>query len=547
MSDIRRRERIRGVGISLDGSGTVNKTIPSAESVGEERFPRVVVGTGDLSLVRTIGDEASVQEILLDHPPDDDDSPPAHGAAATDPQSDRALKRYAFIGLGLAVTDLTCIIAALLVAHVASYGLSRPSPASVMASVLAALLWTPVFYGFGLYSIQHLSASEEFRRIIGACSFGVLLVVLLSYWFKGDLPNAFVASSLSLALAFELAGRRIWRLAVGRLRNSGRLTLRTLVVGTNGEAHRLAEVLKRRGLGFGPIGYVGSPGNHPSLNGLPIVGDVSSLADLIREHEAECLFVASTAVESEDMLKVVQAARQTGAEVRVSANLPEILTTRLSVQTVDNDLMAITLRPVRLTRIQEALKRSFDVAFASLGLILSSPVMLVAAVATGLTSRGPILFRQQRVTKGGREFTVYKFRTMTHDGDSQLPENAPDKTTAFFKVEDDPRLTKVGGVLRKLSIDELPQLLNVVKGDMSLVGPRPLPVEQVNANPELLTPRHEVLTGVTGWWQVNGRSDLSAEEAVRLDLFYIENWALSLDLFIILKTIGVLLRRRGAY
>jgi lipopolysaccharide/colanic/teichoic acid biosynthesis glycosyltransferase len=136
---------------------------------------------------------------------------------------------------------------------------------------------------------------------------------------------------------------------------------------------------------------------------------------------------------------------------------------------------------------------------------------------------------------------------MLQGGDSLLTEDTPEKTAAFFKVEHDPRLTKVGGVLRKLSIDELPQLLNVVKGDMSLVGPRPLPVEQVNANPELLTARHEVFSGVTGWWQVNGRSNLSAEEAVRLDLFYIENWALSLDLFIILKTVGVLLRRRGAY
>ncbi len=136
---------------------------------------------------------------------------------------------------------------------------------------------------------------------------------------------------------------------------------------------------------------------------------------------------------------------------------------------------------------------------------------------------------------------------MLQDGDSLLTEDTHEKSAAFFKVEDDPRLTRVGGLLRKLSIDELPQLLNVVKGDMSLVGPRPLPVEQVNANPELLTARHEVFSGVTGWWQVNGRSNLSAEEAVRLDLFYIENWALSLDLFIILKTVGVLLRRRGAY
>jgi len=513
----------------------------------EEQLPRLVVGNRDLSLVHTVDDEASVQEILLDGLPDDEDSGiPSDAAPAADLSSDRVLKRYSHIGLGLAATDLICIITALFLAQIISSGLSSPYPSNLTAPLITTLFWTPLFYCFGLYSIQHLPASEEFRRIIGACSFGILLVVLLSYLSEVELSGAFVTSSLAMALSFELAGRRIWRLTVGRLKNSGRLTMRTLVVGTNEEAHQLAEVLKRRGLGFDPIGYVGSPGV-PSPNRLPVVGHFSSLADLIREHEVECLFVASTGVKSADMLTVVQAARQTGAEVRVSANLPEILTTRLSVQTVANDLMAITLRPVRLTRVQEAMKRSFDIVFASLGLILSSPVMLVAAAAIRLTSRGPILFRQQRVTKGGRAFTVYKFRTMLQDGDSLLTEDTPEKTAAFFKVEHDPRLTRVGGLLRKLSIDELPQLLNVVKGDMSLVGPRPLPVEQVNANPELLTARHEVFSGVTGWWQVNGRSNLSAEEAVRLDLFYIENWALSLDLFIILKTIGILLRRRGAY
>jgi exopolysaccharide biosynthesis polyprenyl glycosylphosphotransferase len=531
--------------ISLDSRAGAHEATRSAESVEDE--PRVVTRHGDLSIVRTVDDQQRVQEILLDGVPDDDaPSVPLDAGPAPALASDKVLKRYSQIGFGLAATDFICIITALFLAQIINQGISSPYPATLTAPLVTSLLWTPLFYCFGLYSIQHLPASEEFRRIIGACSFGILLVVLLSYLSEVELSGAFVASSLAMALGFELVSRRIWRLTVGRLKNSGRLTLRTLVVGTNEEAHRLAEVLKRRGLGFAPIGYVGSPGV-PSPNSLPLVGHFNSLVKLIREHEAECLFVASTAVKAEDMLKVVQAARQTGTEVRVSANLPEILTTRLSVQTVANDLMAITLRPVRLTRTQEVMKRSFDIVFASVGLILSSPVLLVAAVAIRLTSRGPILFCQQRVTKGGRAFTVYKFRTMLQDGDSLLTEDTPEKTAAFFKVEDDPRLTKVGGVLRKLSIDELPQLLNVVKGDMSLVGPRPLPVEQVNANPELLTARHEVFSGVTGWWQVNGRSNLSAEEAVRLDLFYIENWALSLDLFIILKTVGVLLRRRGAY
>jgi exopolysaccharide biosynthesis polyprenyl glycosylphosphotransferase len=530
----------------LESKVITQDAIPSAESA-EEQLPRLVLGNRDLSVVRTVDDASSIQQALLEAPPGDEPSDISPDAAAVAGlSSERALKRYSHIGLGLAATDLICIIAALFLSQIISSGFSSPNPISLTAPLVTTVLWAPLLYCFGLYSIQHLPASEEVRRIVGACSFGILLVILLSYLSQTELSGTFVASSLALALGFELAGRRVWRLMVGRLKHSDRLTLRTLVVGTNEEAHRLAEKLKGRGVGFAPIGYVGPPGV-PSPNRLPLVGHFDSLADLIREHEAECLFVASTAVTSEDMRKVVQAARQTSTEVRVSANLPEMRPTRLSVQTVANDLMAITLRPVRLTRTQERVKRIFDVVFAALGLIMSGPVMLGAAIAIKLTSSGPVLFRQQRVTKGGRAFTVYKFRTMLQDGDSLLTEEAPDKTAAFFKVERDPRLTKVGDLLRKLSIDELPQLLNVIKGDMSLVGPRPLPVEQVNANPELLTARHEVFSGVTGWWQVNGRSDLSAEEAVRLDLFYIENWALSLDLFIILKTVGALLRRRGAY
>jgi lipopolysaccharide/colanic/teichoic acid biosynthesis glycosyltransferase len=208
--------------------------------------------------------------------------------------------------------------------------------------------------------------------------------------------------------------------------------------------------------------------------------------------------------------------------------------------------MTVAVRPAELTGTEAALKRGFDVVAGTLALIVSLPIQLVVGALVGLTSRGPVLFRQQRVTKDNRVFTVYKFRTMVHDAEKALDERGVDRTQPFFKGGDAPPITRVGKVLRALSLDELPQLWNVVKGDMSLVGPRPLPAEQVVANPELLGPRHEVRAGLTGWWQVNGRSDVSAQEAIDQDLFYIENWSLSLDLYIIGRTVGVLLFRRGA-
>jgi exopolysaccharide biosynthesis polyprenyl glycosylphosphotransferase len=259
------------------------------------------------------------------------------------------------------------------------------------------------------------------------------------------------------------------------------------------------------------------------------------------------LFVASTALDQAGMLKVLQAARLAEIDLRVSAQLPGLLSTRFTVQSV-SDIMALTVKTPRLSGTQALMKRIFDVTLSVLLLTISAPIWIATAIAIKATSPGPILFRQDRVTKGGRSFSINKFRTMRIDADRVLEDMQTDKSVPFFKMgEEDPRLTAVGKFIRRVSIDELPQLINVIRGDMSLIGPRPLPSEQVAANMELLGPRHEVAAGVTGWWQVHGRSDVAPEEAVRMDSFYIENWSLSLDLFILLKTAKVLVSRRGAY
>ena len=179
-----------------------------------------------------------------------------------------------------------------------------------------------------------------------------------------------------------------------------------------------------------------------------------------------------------------------------------------------------------------AAKRTVDVGIAAVALVVTLPLWLLVALAIRLTSPGPVFFHQERVTKDGRIFRMHKFRTMRAG-------SAPsDATGPFFKPEDDPRLTRVGAFLRRLSLDELPQFWNVLVGDMSIVGPRPLPVEQVAANLELLRPRYVVPAGITGWWQINGRSRVTLEEALHLDLFYLANWSLALDLYILLKTFG---------
>jgi lipopolysaccharide/colanic/teichoic acid biosynthesis glycosyltransferase len=240
------------------------------------------------------------------------------------------------------------------------------------------------------------------------------------------------------------------------------------------------------------------------------------------------------------MSRVTQVARQAKVEVRVLANLPQMLTSRLALLKV-GAAIAVALRPVRLSGPQAAMKRLLDLAVASAALLVSLPLWPVIVLAIRLDSRGPAFFHQERVTKDGRIFRMHKFRTM-RTGDHGLDTSSP-----FFKLESDPRLTRVGGFLRRFSLDELPQLWNVITGEMSIVGPRPLPADQVAANSDLLSPRHIVPAGVTGWWQINGRSRVTAEEALRLDLFYIENWSPTLDLYILLKTFGAIVSRQGAY
>jgi exopolysaccharide biosynthesis polyprenyl glycosylphosphotransferase len=277
-----------------------------------------------------------------------------------------------------------------------------------------------------------------------------------------------------------------------------------------------------------------------------MLGGVDDVIETLDRFAVECVFVASSELPAADVYRISRACRLANIEMRVSANAPEVLTSRISVQQI-RDLMVLSVRPGRLTGPHATLKRTFDVSLASLALFVFSPLFGLIALAIKFTSRGPVFFRQERVTKNGRPFTMFKFRTMVVDPDRVLQGAVIDLTKPYFKMSNDPRLTRFGRTLRSLSLDELPQFWNVLRGDMSLVGPRPLPIEQVNANVELLQPRHEVRAGVTGWWQVSGRSEVDVNAALRMDLFYIENWSLSLDVYILLKTLGAVLARRGAY
>ena len=460
------------------------------------------------------------------------------------PEGRRASRRN-LLTSALMLSDALCLMVALVIATAVEGGPSLTS--APLVSLAAPALWIVVLYSFELHSLNRLSASEEFRRIISATSFGTLLVVLTLLWARTSVPRLWLVVLWLSALVLELAVRRVWRFELWRLRTSSKLVQRTIIVGTNSEAVSLERALAHPSSGFVPVGFARvDPSSPVVVNHERVIAALDDIDDLLRAGAIDCLFVASTSVAPSDMLQLLQTARRSDVEVRVTANLPEILTSRLAVQHIGG-VLAFSLRPVHLTGPQAFAKRAFDVVLASLALVVLSPVLAIIALLVRATSTGPALFRQNRVTAGGRTFTMLKFRTMTTNAAEIMAQEGVDTSVPFFKGGTANTVTPLGRLLRRLSLDELPQLVNVVKGDMSLAGPRPLPADQVAANAALLGPRHEVRAGLTGWWQIQGRSNLNPEESLRMDLFYIENWSLSLDLFILLKTFGTIVSRRGAY
>jgi exopolysaccharide biosynthesis polyprenyl glycosylphosphotransferase len=447
----------------------------------------------------------------------------------------------------IALTDVLCVEAALVAAYWIRFGIRVPTDDFLLLLAAAPVFVLAIFAAAKLYQGFRLAPAEEFRRIVFAVSASLGVIMLDSFWLQANLSRAWVATSWAFALLFTLVARRLWHARFGRLRERGVLTFPTLIVGENEEASRLRSIMDRPSFGFRAIGVVATTDVGVDL-GLPVLGSIDDLSEILASSGAECVFVAASAVEMGDMKAIAKAVRLAGAEVRITATLPQVLASRLTVQPLGS-LTALSLEPVRLSGGQVVAKFTFDILLASALLVLLSPLLAVIALAVKVSSSGPILYRQTRVGLRGRPFTMLKFRTMRAGSDLDVAQlrQRHQLDDVMFKLKDDPRVTRVGKVLRRFSLDELPQLFNVVRGDMSLVGPRPALPEEVAKYEDWHLDRLEVPPGITGLWQISGRADLSFDECVQLDLFYIDNWSLTYELFILGKTIPVLFSRRGAY
>ena len=403
-----------------------------------------------------------------------------------------------------------------------------------------------VFWRAGLY------ATRERRSGAGRVVSSLVLVALIVLAFgvgtgydfttTGLIPTAVVTCSLSIGLmraAYGSLSREI-------MRYSG-VRRRVVLVGEGVGLARLHRELaaSNGGIDYEFVGSVATVG----LDGVPSLGSsLGNLPTILEETRPDELILSEADLDERTVLDVVEQAHRAGVKVRLAPNTTELLVQK-GEYAPGNGVLLFDLRPPILTGWDWGVKRAFDVVVAAALVFLCTPVWLLIAVAIKLGSQGPVFFVDHRVGVGERSFGMLKFRTMVagaanHQAELEAENEA---SGALFKIRDDPRVTPVGMILRRFSIDELPQLVNVIRGEMSLVGPRPLPLRDYELLEDWHRARYLVLPGMTGLWQISGRSGLSFDDLVRLDFTYLENWTIWLDISIIVKTIPAVVSGRGAY
>ncbi|NHC16319.1 sugar transferase [Motilibacter deserti] len=448
----------------------------------------------------------------------------------------------------------------------------RFEPATVMGASYWALLpavaaaWVLVAGLSGAYEPRASGAgSEEYKRVLNATIRFAALVAVSSYALQAEPARALVLTALPTTAVTVLAGRHVARLGLQAARRRGLAVRRVLVVGTHEAAFSMAARLaSAQGEGYRVVG-VCAPGGidrrvgrGPAPDGdrrrglsLRVLGALGEIPRIARRDGIDVVAVASSPAMTPEVLRALAwELEETDVDMLVAPALVDVAGPRIHVSPVAR-LPLLHVEKPEFSGVRRLLKSTYDRGLALTGLLLLVPVFAVIALLVRLDSPGPVFFRQTRVGQGGREFTMLKFRSMFVDAEERLKDIAHANAHGegpLFKMKDDPRLTRVGARLRRWSLDELPQLINVLRGDMSLVGPRPpLPREVAKYERPSVFRRLMVKPGLTGLWQVSGRADLAWQESVRLDLYYVENWSPALDLWILWRTAGAVVRGSGAY
>jgi exopolysaccharide biosynthesis polyprenyl glycosylphosphotransferase len=419
-------------------------------------------------------------------------------------------------------------------------------------SLALPVLWIAALWLAGAYDVRFIgTGSDEYRKVLNAGVSLTAAVAIFSYTVNLQLSRAYVVIALPSITVLDLFARFAMRKRLHARRMRGKCLHNVVAVGHELAVAALATELGRdKYHGLTVVGAcVVRPGECDEVVGVPVYGGLDDITAAVKAFDADT--VAVTTCPEMDGVRLRSLAwelEKTGTDLCVSPALLDVAGPRTTIRPTAG-LTLLHVDHPQLSGFRLVLKGLFDRCAAAAALVMLAPVMAFLAATVWLHDRGPVLFTQIRVGKDGHSFRMYKFRTMVVDAEQRRAELLPgnDSDGVLFKLRKDPRVTAVGAHLRRLSLDELPQLFNVFLGDMSLVGPRPALPDEAEKYAEHVRRRLVVKPGLTGLWQVNGRSDLSWEESVRLDLRYVENWSFALDLQILWKTISVMVRGSGAY
>ncbi len=436
-------------------------------------------------------------------------------------------------------------------------------PESVVSygSLAAALMTTsPVLFlalkMAGMYDPRtRVRILDRIPRIVGATNAYLVFLLVMSFILDSSVSTrGYLIFFWALTILFLFAGRVILQASLTLAGIPDVVMRNTLIVGAGKVGKQVARKLVRHeAFGLRPVGFVDDDPlfvrfEEPELKDLRVLGGIRDLQDIMREFEVEKVIIAFSGTSSEQLLDLASKCNKAGVECSIVPRLFEVITDEITVNEIGG-IPLIKLREKKLRGYQRLLKVIEDYVLASIGLLFVWPLLLATAIAIKLDSPGPVFFRQQRVGKDGRTFNCLKFRSMVENAEEMQEKLAAlnQAEGPLFKITDDPRVTRVGRWIRKFSIDELPQIFNVLAGHMSLVGPRPPIPKEVEQYKQWQTQRLNVKPGITGLWQVSGRSDLPFDEMVKLDLYYIETWSLWHDFKIILRTFSAILSSNGAY
>jgi exopolysaccharide biosynthesis polyprenyl glycosylphosphotransferase len=448
--------------------------------------------------------------------------------------------------------DVCAIILATVIAYQVRFGDGgRTTQHYGLYATCLVLGWLVALQSVGGYDIRHLATGPtEARLVIRASVVTASVLAIYCYATKTEVARGFVVIAIPVGGLLLLLGRAATRRYVNDRREAGEWVHRILAVGTTESVLHLLEVTARAtGAGLHIVGACveDSAVGDRLAGSVPVLGGVREAAATAQRVDADVVAVTGSGLGPVSVRELGWQLEGTGRGLVIAPALTEIAGPRVHVSPVEG-LPLVWLEQPQLGRVPRFIKRTLDVLLGSLLLALATPVLLLAALAIKIDSRGPVFYRQLRLGAEGNEFMLLKLRTMRADADKHrvMELSEQDGGGVLFKMRNDPRITRVGRLIRQFSIDELPQLLHVVSGRMSLVGPRPLAaIDSTYTGPARR--RLLVRPGLTGLWQVSGRSDLTWDDAVRLDLYYVENWSLGLDLSIIARTILTVLRRKGAY